>query len=158
MQPPLMQNYADRTIGDCFSSLGGGDLAEARRACIHYAPKVKNSLPKARTARERGAHESRRLRCLERAPSRELAHAERNSAYADRAAGRRQACSCAKSNVALLAYATLKRERGRANVLELTRARPVRSGGATQRVALTEPRKRRAKRRPRVGCCDELAR
>src|ERR1041385_3437189 len=42
------------------------------------------------------------------------------------------------------------------NVLELTRARPVRSGGATQRVALTEPRKRRAQRRPGVGGCDEV--
>ena len=81
---------------------------------------------------------------------------KRTSAYADRAAGRRQACSRTKPNVALLDYATFKCERGRANVLELTRARPVRSGGATQRVALTEPRKRRAKRRPCVGCCDEL--
>ena len=70
MQLPLMQNYADRMIGTCFSSLGGGDLAEARRARINYAPKVKNSLPRSRTTRERGARESRRSRCLERAPSR----------------------------------------------------------------------------------------
>jgi hypothetical protein len=39
----------------------------------------------------------------------------------------------------------------------LSRARPVRSGGATQRVALSEPRKRRASERPRIGSCVELA-
>src|SRR5689334_20329320 len=44
------------------------------------------------------------------------------------------------------------------NVRELTRARPVRSGSATHSVAMSEPRKRRAKRRPCVGCCEELAR
>ena len=41
---------------------------------------------------------------------------------------------------------------------ELTRARPLRAGSATQRVALCEPRKRRANERPGVGCCEELAR
>src|SRR5689334_13897630 len=136
MQLPLMKDCADRTIGDCFSSLGGGDLPEARRACIHYAPKVKNSLPKACTARERGARESRRLRCLERAPSRELAHAERNPAYADRAAGRRQACSRTKPNVALLHYATSRCERGRANVLSLSRRVPSRPSGRAARPLL----------------------
>ena len=46
MQLPFVQNHADRTIGNCFSFLGGGDLAEALLACTRYAPKVKNSLPK----------------------------------------------------------------------------------------------------------------
>src|SRR5437016_5169249 len=41
---------------------------------------------------------------------------------------------------------------------ELTRARPLRAGSATRSVALCEPRKRRASERPRVGCCEELAR
>ena len=41
---------------------------------------------------------------------------------------------------------------------ELTRARPLRAGSATQSVALYEPRKRRASERPHVGCCEELAR
>ena len=49
-------------------------------------------------------------------------------------------------------------EHGRANVLPFTRARPLRAGGATQRVALGEPRKRRASQRPRVGCYGELGR
>jgi len=44
-----------------------------------------------------------------------------------------------------------------ANVLPFTRARPLRAGGATRRVALEEPRKRRARQRPRVGCYGELA-
>ena len=48
-------------------------------------------------------------------------------------------------------------EHGRANVLPFTRARPLRAGGATQRVAPSEPRKRRASQRPRVGCYGELA-
>src|SRR5690242_12660195 len=39
--------------------LGGGTLAEAHKACTCYAPKVKNSLPKTRRTRERGARESR---------------------------------------------------------------------------------------------------
>jgi hypothetical protein len=38
MQLPFMQNYADRTIGNCFSFPGGGNLAEARRTCLRYAP------------------------------------------------------------------------------------------------------------------------
>ena len=75
-------------IGSCFSFLGGGNLAEAHQACTRYAPKVKNSLPEACRTRERGARESRRSRCLERAPSRELAHAKKTSTYADHAAGR----------------------------------------------------------------------
>src|SRR5262249_51556225 len=44
----------------------------------------------------------------------------------------------------------------RPNVLPLTRARPVRSGNATRSVAMSEPRKRRASERPRIGCCGEL--
>ena len=46
----------------------------------------------------------------------------------------------------------------RANVLSLSRARPSRSGSATRSVAQNEARKRRANERPRVGCCEELAR
>src|SRR5262245_51526229 len=42
------------------------------------------------------------------------------------------------------------------NVLSLSRSRPSPAGSATQRVALAEPRKRRASERPRVGCCEEL--
>ena len=45
---------------------------------------------------------------------------------------------------------------GAPNVLLLTRARPVRSGSATHSVARTEPRKRRASERPRIGCCGEF--
>ena len=44
------------------------------------------------------------------------------------------------------------------NVLCLSRVRPFARGCATPRVALFEPRKRRAKRRPHVGSCGELAR
>ena len=50
-----------------------------------------------------------------------------------------------------------KAELRAANVLPLTRARPVRSGSATHSVARTEPRKRRASEQPRIGCCGELA-
>ena len=45
---------------------------------------------------------------------------------------------------------------GRPNILPLTRARPVRSGSATHSAARTEPRRRRASQRPRIGCCGEL--
>ena len=47
-------------------------------------------------------------------------------------------------------------ERGRANVLSLSRHVPSRARGATHRVALAEPRKRRADERHVVGCCEEL--
>jgi hypothetical protein len=46
---------------------------------------------------------------------------------------------------------------GRANVLPLSRVRPFARGCATPRVALFEPRKRRANERPHVGSCGELA-
>src|SRR5437588_11488403 len=49
-------------------------------------------------------------------------------------------------------------EASRPTDFELTRARPLRAGSATQSVAPCEPRKRRANERPRVGCCEELAR
>src|SRR5438132_7526331 len=49
-------------------------------------------------------------------------------------------------------------EASRPTDFELTRAQPLRAGSATQSVALCEPRKRRASERPRVGCCEELAR
>ena len=90
MQLPLMQKYATRTIIGRFASSGRvvENLPKRAKRALRYAPKVKNSLPISCTTRERGARESRRLRCLERAPSRELAHTKRTSAYADRAAGR----------------------------------------------------------------------
>src|SRR5438132_7277194 len=44
----------------------------------------------------------------------------------------------------------------RANVLSLSRVRPFARGCATQRVAPSEARKRRASERPHVGSCGEL--
>src|SRR5689334_9081948 len=129
MQLPLVQMYADRPSNDCFASWAVEIFpkhAERTPACAES----ENSLPKARIARERGARESRRLRCLERAPSRELAHANRTLAYPDRAAGRRQACSRARPNVTLLHYARFKCELGRANVLSLSRHVPTQPRGA----------------------------
>src|SRR5437667_2472179 len=48
------------------------------------------------------------------------------------------------------------RKSRRANVLPLSRVRPFARGCATQRVAPSEPRKRRASERPHVGSCEEL--
>ncbi len=45
----------------------------------------------------------------------------------------------------------------RPNVLSLSRRVPLLSGSATRSVALNEARKRRAKLRHVVGCCEELA-
>src|SRR5262245_15236481 len=44
----------------------------------------------------------------------------------------------------------------RLTTLWFSRARPVRSGSATRSVAMSEPRKRRASERPRIGCDQEL--
>src|SRR5438105_155300 len=46
---------------------------------------------------------------------------------------------------------------GLGNVLPLSRVRPFARGCATLRVALFEPRTRRASERPHVGSCGELA-
>src|SRR5689334_22156494 len=97
------------------SRLGQWRMCRSSQSAHPLRAQSENSLPKSCRTRERGARESRRLRCLERAPSREIAHAKRTSAYPDCAAGRRQACSRGESNVALLHYAKLKCERGRAN-------------------------------------------
>src|SRR5438552_2922379 len=43
-----------------------------------------------------------------------------------------------------------------ANVLSLSREPPSRPNRATRSVARSEARKRRANKRPRVGCCEEL--
>jgi hypothetical protein len=78
MQLPLVQNCANRTIIGRFASSDWAVeiLPNRAKARTRYAPKVKNSLPRSCTTRERGARESRasglsRVRAFTRACSRE---------------------------------------------------------------------------------------
>ena len=149
---PLVQNCMKRSINAASRSW----VVESPRSMrnVHsLRAQSENGLPKACATRERGARECRRLRCLERAPSHELAHATRTSTYEDHAAGRRQACSCAEPNVTLCCITENENASSVGpTALRFSRARSSARGCATRSVARNEARKRRASKRARVGC------